>query len=82
MGMKTAVSLPDKLFKAAERLAVRQRKSRSRLYADALAEYVVRHESRTVTQRINEVLASADEPMDPLVREATDTILRRTVWDE
>ena len=37
-GMKTAISLPDDLFLAAERQAKRTRKSRSQLYAEALAK--------------------------------------------
>lgn len=78
--MKTAVSVPDKLFKEAERLARRQRKSRSRLYADAIAEYLSRHDPQQVTRRINEVLAKIDEPVDLLVREAGDRILRNTVF--
>lgn len=47
--MKTAVSLPDDIFRAADKLAKRARKSRSRLYAEALAEYLARHASDEVT---------------------------------
>ena len=34
-GMKTAVSIPDDIFERAERLAMRNRRSRSEVYADA-----------------------------------------------
>ena len=37
--MKTAISLPDELFAAAEKLAERLGVSRSQLYATALAEH-------------------------------------------
>jgi metal-responsive CopG/Arc/MetJ family transcriptional regulator len=41
--MKTAVSIPDEVFESAERLARRMKKSRSRLFSDAVREYVARH---------------------------------------
>jgi metal-responsive CopG/Arc/MetJ family transcriptional regulator len=37
--MRTAVSLPSDLFRAAERQANRSQKTRSQLYENALAEY-------------------------------------------
>ena len=60
--MKTAVSVPDDVFRDAERLAKRQKKSRSRLYSDALREYVRRHDPDEVTAAYNRL---ADEPPDP-----------------
>ena len=36
--MKTAVSIPDDVFESAERLARRTKKSRSRLFSDALRD--------------------------------------------
>ncbi len=41
--MKTAISIPDDVFKVAERLARRTKKSRSQLFSDAVREYVARH---------------------------------------
>jgi predicted DNA-binding protein len=38
--VKTAVSLPDELFERAERIAQRLGRSRSALYAEALAAYL------------------------------------------
>ncbi len=46
--MKTAVSLPDELFRLAETAASRLRVSRSQLYAMAIAEFLN-------TERLNEV---------------------------
>ena len=43
MGMKTAVSIPDDIFEKAEDLARRMKKSRSKLFSNALEEYVSRH---------------------------------------
>lgn len=47
--MKTAVSLPDALFQAAERQAKRTRKSSSQLYAEALVAHIA---SQAVLQNV------------------------------
>jgi predicted transcriptional regulator len=78
--MKTAVSVPDDLFKKADRLARRQRKSRSRLYADAITEYVARHDPDWITQKLNEVAESVDTSLDPFVAAATAEVLKRNKW--
>lgn len=78
--MKTAISVPDEIFEDAERLAVRLGKSRSQLYAEAMAEYLTRHEPETVTERIDEVLGSIAEPEDPFVTETTRSILEKIEW--
>lgn len=75
--MKTAISLPDGLFKEAERLARRQRKSRSRLYAEAIAEYVARHDPDWITQRLNEVAAAVDTSLPPDIAAASYEVLKR-----
>jgi hypothetical protein len=69
--MKTAISLPDELFIAAEQQAKRTRKSRSQLYAEALAEYLARHAPDEVTEAMNRVVERLDEPRpDPLLAAA------------
>jgi len=66
--MKTAVSLPDDVFQAAERHARKTRKSRSQLYAEALVEYLARHGDDAVTEAMNRVVEQLGscEP-DPFV---------------
>ncbi len=69
--MKTAVSLPDQVFEAAEHLAKRLRVSRSRLYADAIRNFVAEHRGRGVTELLNEVYGSSpqDSALDAALRE-------------
>ena len=55
--MKTAVSIPDKVFQQTERLAVRMRKSRSEVYSLALAEYVRAYAPDQVTEAMDCVCA-------------------------
>jgi predicted transcriptional regulator len=67
--MKTAVSLPDELFRLAETTARRLRVSRSQLYATAIAEFLDRQQSNTVTERLNEIYLRAQAKVDaPLHR--------------
>ena len=78
--MKTTVSIPDDVFRAAERHARRTRKSRSRIYTEALAEYLARHASDEVIEAINQVLDQLGETDDPFVTAAARRILGRLEW--
>ena len=80
--MKTAISLPDAVFQAAERLAKRAKKSRSQLYADALAEYLVRHAPDEVTAAMNrtiEAIGDAAVP-DRFHARAARAVFERSEW--
>ncbi len=78
--MKTAISLPDDVFHAAERHARRARKSRSQLYAEALSEYLSRHAPDEVTEAMNQAIDQLPEPTDAFVTAATRRILERSEW--
>ena len=62
--MKTAISIPEPVFRSAELLARRLKMSRSRLYATAVAEFVARHRRGQLTKRLNEVYSDVDEDLD------------------
>ena len=53
--MKTAISIPDRVFRSAEQLAARLGISRSELYSNALAALVDKHQDDLVTARLNEI---------------------------
>ena len=79
--MKTAISLPDDLFLAAERQAKRTRKTRGQLYAEALAEYLARHAPDEVTEAMNQVVERLGEPRpDPLLAAAARRTFVHTEW--
>lgn len=78
--MKTAISLPDAVFLAAERQAKRARKSRSQLYAEAISEYLSRHAPEEVTEAMNHVVDQLDEGRDPFVLAAAHAVLQRVEW--
>jgi len=78
--MKTAVSIPDEVFRGAERLARRSRKSRSQLYSEALKEYVARHAADEVTEAVNQVCDQVEDQRDPFVASAARRVLERSEW--
>jgi metal-responsive CopG/Arc/MetJ family transcriptional regulator len=78
--MKTAVSIPDEVFDGAERLARRTRKSRSRLFSDALREYLARHAPDKVTESMDQALAEVGEAKDPFVSLASARRLEQSEW--
>lgn len=81
IGMKTAVSLPDDVFLGAERHAKRTRKSRSQLYAEALAEYLARHAPEEITDDMNSVIEELGEARnDSFATAAARRTLERIEW--
>jgi metal-responsive CopG/Arc/MetJ family transcriptional regulator len=78
--MKTAVSVQDDIFQKAERLARRMKKSRSKLFTEALREYVARHTPDEVTEAMNATLDKVGEKTDPFVSLAARRLLERTEW--
>jgi len=63
-GVKTAVSIPDPIFEAADRLARRRRISRSELYAEALARLLDADESTEITERLDDVYGDRSSELD------------------
>jgi predicted transcriptional regulator len=78
--MKTAVSIPDDLFRQAEELAQRLGKSRSQVYREALAEYVLRREPRSVTSILDELAGELGAERDSWAAEAARRGLERAEW--
>jgi metal-responsive CopG/Arc/MetJ family transcriptional regulator len=59
--VKTAISIPNAVYEAAEQLARRIGMSRSELYATAVAEYMVRHRAAGVRERLDAAYDLEDE---------------------
>ena len=78
--MKVAISLPDPVFSAAEKLAHRLRVSRSQLYAQAIEEYLGKRQDSLVTERLNAVYATGQEPVDPGLTAARRGGIGQEAW--
>ena len=59
--MKTAISLPDRLYDEAEKTAQSLGIPRSQLFAKALEEFIEHHKRENITERLNKVYARVDQ---------------------
>jgi predicted transcriptional regulator len=78
--MKTAVSLPDDLFRLAEVAARRLRVSRSRLYATAISEFLNRQQGGAVAKSLNEVHSRRPAKVDSAFDRAQLRSLDKDSW--
>lgn len=78
--MKVAVSIPDPVFRAAERASKRLRLPRSRLYARALESFLKDRSGDEITARLNEVYAKTRKHGGGAWPEASLEVLRRSEW--
>jgi len=78
--MKTAISLPDDLFRSAEAAARRLRVSRSELYAKAIAEFLKRQDGKAITERLNEVYSRHGAKVDVGLDRAQLKSLKKNAW--
>ncbi len=79
--MKTAVSIPDHIFREAERTARELGMPRSRLVARALEEFIGRYEKGRVTEKLNAVYENAP-PTPPQETESSIVSLRGLTADD
>lgn len=78
--MKTAVSLPDELYRDAEELGTRLEISRSELYRKALQEFVARHDVDQTRETIDRVVAEIGAQEDEVLRAAGQKAIEETEW--
>jgi metal-responsive CopG/Arc/MetJ family transcriptional regulator len=78
--MKTAVSVPDDVYERAERLARREKRSRSDVYSTALREYVARHEPDQITEALDRTIVDVGVGSDTFLAAAGRRVLESTDW--
>lgn len=78
--MKVAISLPDPVFSAAEKMASKLRVSRSQLYAQALQEFLGRRQDELITESLNAVYDTAEEAVDPGLTAAQSNAIGHEAW--
>jgi metal-responsive CopG/Arc/MetJ family transcriptional regulator len=67
--MKTAISLPDDVFEAADELAAKLGVSRSQLYARAVAQFVAQQSEDDVTARLNAIYGESAAVLEPVLQD-------------
>ncbi len=78
--MKTAISIPDPIFKKAEILADRLKISRSELYSKAILEFLQDHSVDPVTEKLNEIYAKESSQPDPVFKTMREKLFRKEKW--
>jgi metal-responsive CopG/Arc/MetJ family transcriptional regulator len=78
--MKTAVSVPDDVFERAERLARREKRTRSEVYSAALRDYVARHDPDEVATALDRVVSEVGDGIDAFATAAGRRTLASTEW--
>jgi len=80
--MKTAISIPDEIFKEAERTAKNLGVSRSELYAKAVLDFVERYRRESLIEKLNEVYSKAEalSELDPHLSVLQTQSLNREDW--
>ena len=78
--MKTAISVPNELFEAAEKLARRLGVSRSRLFASAVSEYLRQHGGENITQKLNQLYESQPASLETLSQALQSASLGKDEW--
>ena len=78
--MKTAISIPDKLFKSVEDFAHHHKINRSALFSKAVEKYIRDHRQDNVTEQLNKVYADQSSSLDPVLAGLQDLSLGREKW--
>ena len=78
--MKVAVSIPDRIFRAAERISKKKRMSRSQFYAQALEAYVEAESGDEITEQLNRVYSKISYGLEPGFERAALEVLRDERW--
>ncbi len=79
--MKTAISLPDNLFRQADAMASELAIPRSRLVALALEEFIRRHRQHDVTERLDAVYGGLPERRIPSTDAGLESLRELTADD-
>jgi metal-responsive CopG/Arc/MetJ family transcriptional regulator len=66
--MKTAISIPDEIFKEIEKFAKEHNYSRSEVFAVAAREFIEKLKSRQLLELLNKVYEDIETPKDAALR--------------
>ena len=80
MNVKIAVSVPDTVYREAERVAKHLGLSPSRLYATALSEFLARHRAANVKAQLGQVYGAESVRLDKIVGHMQSLSLPREDW--
>ena len=78
--LKTAISIPEDIYRDAEEAAKSLGMTRSRLYSAAVADFLNRYRKDDIKAKLNEVHASASTCVDPVLAAMQLASLPQEEW--
>ncbi|ASV07177.1 ChpI protein [Leptospira interrogans serovar Canicola] len=80
--MKTAISIPDELFKAGEKIAKKLGIPRSQLFAKALEEFIQSHSKESVTEKLNKIYSNKSKETKNNITDLSVESLRKSLKND
>jgi metal-responsive CopG/Arc/MetJ family transcriptional regulator len=80
--MKTAISLPDKIFEEVEKFAKEHQYTRSEVFVMAVKEFLEKKKTEEALNILNEVYSEAETPEEITVRERAKRYFARKIFKE
>ena len=78
--MKTAISIPDDIFRLSERLAKKFKTSRSAVFAMGVKKLSEELDEAELIARVNAVCEKVDTSLDPALRAYQSRVFEREEW--
>jgi len=78
--MKTAISIPDSIYLAAEKLTSQLGMTRSALYTKAIKKFLLEHRNDKVTEKLNTIYEKESSNLDPILEKIQSSSLEEDEW--
>lgn len=78
--MKVAVSIPDPIFEAVEKLAKQRHMARSQLFAEALEAYLEARDTQAITATLNEIYSKEPSALEEGLQQAQYVSIDHEAW--
>jgi len=81
-GMKTAISLPNKIYEEVEKFSKEHQYSRSEVFAMAVKDFLEKRRSEAILNALNEVHSESEPPEEITVREKSKRYFVKKILKE
>jgi metal-responsive CopG/Arc/MetJ family transcriptional regulator len=78
--MKTAISIPDNVYNAAEMVAKKLNISRSELYTKAVSNYLSQHQKSHITEALNNIYSEEISTINPTIVQMQSSSIEDESW--
>jgi metal-responsive CopG/Arc/MetJ family transcriptional regulator len=78
--VKTAISIPDSVYKAAEKLAAHLGMTRSALYTKAINKFLLEYRNDRILEKLNEIYEKESSNFDPVLEKMQTISIEEDKW--